>query len=302
MCIEACTQLPADATQQNIAATYISLCSDDLPAFSAIYPIPHPDTWQGDQTSLTTTIFTLETRTLLAIFAGKKYKPVARKIRPIETELPSQFRIIHNIKGNPLETSPHLNLRPPNFEPTGRYTTEWHNQFEEAHVGDFLLPEERKLVHHFMCLQNSAFAWTDQERGYFHEDFFPPIDILTIPHKPWAQRNIPIPPRIYDEVCRLIKCKIDAGVYKPSNSSYQSQWFCIIKKDGKLLRIVHSLEPLNQVTIKHSGVMPFTDQISEHFVGHACRGMLDLYVGYNERGLAEGLHDLTTFQLPFGAL
>ena len=40
MCIEACAQLPADATQQNIAATYISLCSDDLPAFSALYLIP----------------------------------------------------------------------------------------------------------------------------------------------------------------------------------------------------------------------------------------------------------------------
>ena len=30
--------------------------------------------------------------------------------------------------------------------------------------------------------------------------------------------------------------------------------------------------------------------------------MLDLYVGYDERGLAEGPRDLTTFQSPFGAL
>ena len=184
MCIEACAQLPADATQQNIAAAYISLCSDDLPAFSAIHPIPHPDTRQGDQTSPTIPIFSLETRTPLAIFAGKKYKPVARKIRPIETELPSRFRIIRDIKGDPLETLPHLNPRPPDFEPTGRYTTERRDQFEEVHAGEFLLPEERKLVHHFMCLQNGAFAWTDQERGYFREDFFPPIDIPTIPHKP----------------------------------------------------------------------------------------------------------------------
>src|SRR6201996_9039153 len=302
MCIEACAQLPANATQQNIAAAYISLCSDDLPTFSAIHPIPHPDTRQGDQTSPTLPIFSLETRTLLAIFAGKKYKPVARKIRPIETELPSRFRIIHDIKGDPLETLPHLNPRLPDFKPTGRYTTEWRDQFEEVHAGKFLLPEERKLVHHFMCLQNGAFMWTNQERGYFREDFFPPIDIPTIPHKLWAQRNIPIPPGIYDKVCRLIKHKIDAGVYKPSNSSYRSRWFCVVKKDGKSLRIVHSLEPLNQVTIKHSGVMPFTDQIGEHFAGRACGGMLDLYVGYDERGLAEGSCDLTTFQSPFGAL
>jgi len=65
---------------------------------------------------------------------------------------------------------------------------------------------------------------------------------------------------------------------------------------------MHSLKLLNQVTIKHVGVTPFTDQISEHFAGRTCGGMLDLYVGYDERGLAETSHDLTTFQLPFGAL
>jgi hypothetical protein len=173
---------------------------------------------------------------------------------------------------------------------------------DKAHPGEFLLPGERALMHHFMCVQNAAFAWSDPERGHFREDFFPPIDIPTIPHKTWAQRNIPIPPGIYEEVCRLIKVKIDAGVYEPSNSSYRSRWFCVVKKDGKSLRIVHSLEPLNRITIKHAGVTPFTDQIGEHFTGRACGGMLDLYVGYDERGLAESSRDLTTFQSPFGAL
>jgi len=149
-------------------------------------------------------------------------------------------------------------------------------QFATVHEGDFLLPEEKKLLHHFMSLQNGAFAWMDQERGHFCEDFFPPIEIPTILHKPWAQRNIPIPPGIYDEVCHLMKLKLDAGVYEPSNSSYRSRWFCVVKKDGKSLRIVHSLEPLNQVTIKHAGVTPFTDQIGEHFVGRVCGGMLNL--------------------------
>src|SRR5271168_259651 len=49
-------------------------------------------------------------------------------------------------------------------------------------------------------------------------------------------------------ICRIIKSKLQAGVYEPSNSSYRSRWFCVIKKDGKNLRIVHSLEPLNEVT------------------------------------------------------
>ena len=103
-------------------------------------------------------------------------------------------------------------------------------------------------------------------------------------------------------MCKVIWQKLNARVYKPSNFSYQSWWFCIVKKDGKSLRIVHSLEPLNQVTIKHAGVTPFTDQIGEHFAGRACGGMLDLYVGYDKQGLAKTSHDLTTFQSPYSTL
>lgn len=65
---------------------------------------------------------------------------------------------------------------------------------------------------------------------------------------------------------------------------------------------MHSLEPLNAVTIQHSGVPPYTDQLAEQFAGRPCGGILDLYVGYDERGLAKSSRDLTTFQTPFGAL
>ncbi|KAI0054532.1 hypothetical protein BV25DRAFT_1766106, partial [Artomyces pyxidatus] len=72
-----------------------------------------------------------------------------------------------------------------------------------------------------------------------------------------------------------------AGVFEPSNSSYRSKYFVVVKKDGTSLRIVQSLEPLNEVTIAHSGVPPYTDQLAEQFAGRACVGMMDLYVGYD---------------------
>lgn len=75
-----------------------------------------------------------------------------------------------------------------------------------------------------------------------------------------------------------------------------------MKKDGKSFRIVHSLEPLNAVTIAHSGLPPAAEELAEHFSGRACGGILDLYVGYDKRILAEKSRDLTTFQTPFGAL
>jgi hypothetical protein len=81
-----------------------------------------------------------------------------------------------------------------------------------------------------------------------------------------------------------------------------SHWFCILKKDGKALHPVHSLEPLNRVTIQHPGVPPIPEHLAEQFGGHACGGMLDLYVGYDERLIAETSRDYTTFQTPFSAL
>lgn len=232
----------------------------------------------------------------------KKYKPVALKTRSVLTELPEKFRIVRNIIGDPLANLPVLDPNLPPFQLTGRYTADRKEVIDKAHPGDFLWSTERDLLHDFMCKQNDAFAWCPEERGSLRTDFFPPIEIPTIPHTPWVQKNIPIPPGIYDEVCKIIKSKIDSGVYEPPNSSYRSRWFCVVKKDGTSLRIVHSLEPLNAVTIRHSGVPPFPDHVAELFAGRACGGVLDLFVGYDARLIASNSRDLTTFNTPFGSL
>ena len=242
-----------------------------------------------------------EANDIKAVFA-KKYKPVALKVKPVLGELPEEYRIVREIKGDPLANMPKLVENPPDFEPTGRYTAERKEIIDKAHSEDFLWPEERKLMHYLMMIQNEAFTWDDTEKGRFKPEYFPPIEIPTIPHTPWVERNIPIPPAIYSEVCKIIKRKIEAGVYEPSNSSYRSKWFCVVKKDGKSLRLVHSLEPLNRVTIAHSGLPPATKELAMHFAGRACGATLDLYVGYNEQLLAESSRDMTTFQTPFGAL
>ena len=231
-----------------------------------------------------------------------KYKPVAQKVKPLHADLPDKYRIIRNIKGDPLENMPILNPKPPDFVPTGRYTQERMEVMDKAHEGNFLWPEERKLMHHVIMEQEKAFAWDDTERGSFRTDFFPPIKIPVVEHTPWVYRNIPIPAGIYDEVCNIVQKKLDTGVYEPSNASYRSRWFTVAKKDGKSLRIVHSLEPLNAITIAHSGVPPATEELASKYAGRACGGMLDLYVGYDERLLDPVSRDMTTFQTPYGAL
>jgi hypothetical protein len=62
--------------------------------------------------------------------------------------------------------------------------------------------------------------------------------------------------------------------------------------------MVQSLEPLNAVTIAHSGVPPFTKQLVEQFAECTCGAMLDLYIRYDKRALAEVSRNYTTFQTP----
>ncbi|EEB88796.1 hypothetical protein MPER_13190 [Moniliophthora perniciosa FA553] len=129
---------------------------------------------------------------------------------------------------------PILPTNPPEFVETQRYNKERKGIIDKNHPEGFLWPEERKLVHEMMRLQEKAFAWEPSEGGNFRTDFFPPVRFPVLPHVPWVERNIPIPPGIYAEICKIIKDKIDAGVYEPSR------------------------------------VPPATAEVANHFAGRAC--------------------------------
>jgi len=77
--------------------------------------------------------------------------------------------------------------------------------------------------------------------------------------------------------------------------------FAYVRKKNAL-RMVQSLELLNKVTIRHSGVPQFTEQLTEHFAGCARGSMMDLSISYDEHTLAPSSRNYTTFQSPFGAL
>jgi len=126
--------------------------------------------------------------------------------------------------------------------------------------------------------------------------------IPIVEHIPWSLKNIPIPPGIFPRVVEIIKSKIAAGVYKPSNSSYRSRWFCVLKKDEKSLRLVHDLQPLNAVVVKDAGLPPIVEQYAESFGARGYYGIFDLMVRFDQRALALQSQDLTTFQSPLSTL
>jgi hypothetical protein len=99
----------------------------------------------------------------LFLSTKKKYKPIAKKVRPVIGELPKKFRIERKIIGNPLDGLPALNPNPPPFTPTNHYTLERQDQLDKNHPGNFLWPAERDLMHNFMLAHDSGFAWSEEE-------------------------------------------------------------------------------------------------------------------------------------------
>ena len=227
------------------------------------------------------------------------YKRVANKTRPVATTLPEDFRVVRHDHPDPLAGMVPLPTQPPDFVPRGRFTQERRDRM--ALGKDFLLPEEVKLAEWIVCAHETAFAWADDERGAFDPKYFAPIEIPQIAHIPWVLRQGPIPRGILKEVIKIIEDKWRSGVYEPSSSSYNSRWFCVFKKDGKSLRLVHSLEPLNAVTVRNAAMPPYTDVVAEDFAGRSIYTTLDLYVSFDQRQLHENSRDMTTFNTPLGS-
>ncbi len=93
----------------------------------------------------------------------------------------------------------------------------------ELKVNDGVLqPEEQKLFEYIFVVNERTLAFEESQRGTLRQDYFSDYIMPTVPHIPWALKNIPVPPGIREQVIALIREKIKAGVYEPSQASYRS--------------------------------------------------------------------------------
>jgi len=233
-------------------------------------------------------------------FAFTAYKRVDQKVNPVSGTFPEEAHVHQRILVDPLLSLPKLEATQPPLVDTPRMNKERLEKLGVNSTG-FLWPEEEKLFNQVMWLNQNAIAFEENERGTLKESYFTPYIIPTVPHMAWEYRNIPIPPGIRDKVIELLKHKINAGVYKPSQSAYRSRWFCVLKKNGKLC-IVHDLQPLNKVTIRDAGLPPIVDDFIEPFAGRQCYTVFDLFWGFDARKVHPQSRDLTAFLMPLGLL
>ncbi|KAG2343178.1 hypothetical protein BDR05DRAFT_976010 [Suillus weaverae] len=157
--------------------------------------------------------------------------------------MPPECRVMHECAPDPLVGLPEIPAHPPDFV-LGAHFTQARADKIDLDPANWLWPEELKLVCWLVHTHELAFAWDASEHGHLDERYFLLYKIPTVPHAPWSQHNITIPPSTIGKVTRIIKEKISSGVYEPSTALYHSRWFCIIKKDGKSLSAgdVHEFE------------------------------------------------------------
>lgn len=229
-----------------------------------------------------------------------KYKTVDKKVRPVPMMIPEDMKVKRSFPSDPLGNLPTLPQKAPMFVPTDKVTRERMEKLEEGMSKD-LSEEERCLLKHVILINEKSIAFDENERGTFRRDYFSDYKIPVIDHTPWMDRNIPLPKGYVNEIIRMLKEKISAGVYEESQSPYRSRWFCVKKKNGEL-RIVHDLQKLNQVTMRDSGVPPILDEFVEAYAGRSIYSVLDMYWGFYARIMDPTSRDMTAFQTPIGPL
>jgi hypothetical protein len=214
--------------------------------------------------------------------------------------MPEEARTIRTFPSDPLEGYSKPDLDPPPFVDGERVTRERLDKLDLFKSG-FLLPQEIRIAEAILKRREKSLAFSEADKGRFRDDYFTGYKFPVIPHEPWQEKPIPIPPAWRPGIHKLFKEKVANGTYEPTQSSYCSKWFAIVKKTGEF-RIVHDLQPLNGVTIRDAGVPPAIEDFVEDFAGRACYSLLDIFVGFDNRTLHPLSRDLTAFMGPDGRM
>jgi transposase InsO family protein len=234
------------------------------------------------------------------LVAAAKYKPVDRKVRPVPGVMPEDARTIRRFPSDPLAGYEKPTLDPPPFADGKRVTRERLGKLGLFKSG-FLWPQEIRIAEDVLLRREKSLAFDETEKGRFSDDYFSGYKIPVIPHEPWQEKPIRLPPAWMPAIHKLFKEKVLNGTYEPTQSSYCSKWFAVVKKNGDP-RIVHDLQPLNAVTIRDAAVPPAVEEFVEEFAGRACYSLLDIFVGFDNRTLHPLSRDLTAFMGPDGRM
>ncbi|TFK43134.1 hypothetical protein BDQ12DRAFT_695460 [Crucibulum laeve] len=119
-----------------------------------------------------------------------------KKVHPVSTAFPQKCQVTCQISEDPILVLPFLTTNHPDFIPSEKISED---QIKELNINldGSLSNEEEKVFKHVMKLNKATITFEDKE-----------------------YKNIPIPPGLIEKVIEVLKLKIEAEVYEPSQSSY----------------------------------------------------------------------------------
>ena len=173
-----------------------------------------------------------------------KYKTVAKKMKPVATQLPA-------------DTNDHV--QQVGKEPRVRKTRKIGQKFTEETMtklrigeGEFLNEQERKMFQNVLSKHGKAFASSPDEIGCVQPSIVAPMVIFIVPHAPWDLKPIPIPRALLPKLVSLLKEKMQMGILETSMAPYSNRWFTVPKK-SRALKFIQDMQPANRVTIRNKG-------------------------------------------------
>ena len=122
-----------------------------------------------------------------------KYKPVAKRKRPVPNVIPENVKVKRRFPSDPLANLPKLPIKAPVFAPTLKFTTERMEKLAIDKNPD-LSPDEINLLQYILVLNERSIAFDENERGTFRQDYFSDYQMPVMEHEPWREKNIPLPP------------------------------------------------------------------------------------------------------------
>ena len=124
-------------------------------------------------------------------------------------------------------------------------------------------------------------------------------EIKLLPGPAIRERPRPIPVRDFEDARQHIQSLLDAGIIKPSTSSYASPIVLVRKKNGKL-RLCVDHRKVNARTIRDSYPLPKIEDMFAALHGSEWFVTMDLKMGFHQIEMDESSKDISAFVCPFG--
>lgn len=232
------------------------------------------------------------------------YKPVANRRKPIPMAIRNVAPQKVEYKPIPRIVLPPFPTHPPSlsqFPYSTRLTKERLDLIITNIPEKFLSSDELHLLLWVLSENENAVAFDEIERGTFKQEFFPDYIMETVEHTPWRYPAMKLPEIVKREMTQMLIQQKLAGNLEDTRGSYRSRIFAVKKHSGGL-RIVHDLQPLNEVSVADASLPPNIGDFAESFVGYSCMGTFDLLSGFYQRVLAESSRALTACNTPIGNL